>query len=127
MDWWLQVAGVVGIFILRLVIPLAIMLAVGYWLRRLDAKWQAEARARSEASPRRPVDMAEPQLEFFRVIEPPCWVQKNCAEEVYTQCPAFKARDVPCWLARYRADGAIPTKCYRCHLFSQRQAERYFC
>ena len=46
MDWWLQAAGVVGLFFLRLVIPLALMLVVGYWLRRLDAKWQLEARAR---------------------------------------------------------------------------------
>jgi len=35
--------AVVGIFLLRLGVPLAITLAVGYWLRRLDAKWEAEA------------------------------------------------------------------------------------
>jgi uncharacterized membrane protein YraQ (UPF0718 family) len=53
MDSLLQTAIIVGMFVLRLGIPLAITLLVGYWLRRLDNKWQAEARARqeTEASP----------------------------------------------------------------------------
>ena len=40
---------VLGLFLLRLGVPLAVTLAVGYWLRRLDNKWQAEARARWQA------------------------------------------------------------------------------
>jgi hypothetical protein len=48
MDALLQTAIIVGMFILRLGIPLAITLLVGYWLRRLDNKWQAEAKARQE-------------------------------------------------------------------------------
>ena len=127
MEWWLQLAGVVGLFVLRLLIPLAITVAVGFWLRRLDAKWQAEARARLAASRAQSEDMVEPELELFRVVEPPCWVQKDCPEDVYTRCPALKTPDIPCWLARYRTDGVVPAKCYRCQLFSRRQAERYFC
>jgi flagellar biogenesis protein FliO len=34
---------VFGFFFLRLMIPLALVLAVGYFLHRLDAKWEAEA------------------------------------------------------------------------------------
>ena len=48
MDSLLQTAVIVGMFALRLGIPLAITLLVGYWLRRLEDKWQAEARARQE-------------------------------------------------------------------------------
>ena len=48
MDALLQTAIIVGMFTLRLGIPLAITLLVGYWLRRLDNKWQAEAKARQE-------------------------------------------------------------------------------
>jgi hypothetical protein len=33
---------IVGLFVLRLVVPLAVTLAVGYLLRRLEVKWQAE-------------------------------------------------------------------------------------
>ena len=47
-DGLLQTAIIIGMFILRLGIPLIITLLVAYWLRRLDDKWQAEARARQE-------------------------------------------------------------------------------
>jgi hypothetical protein len=43
---WLQVPIAIGMFILRLSVLFGVILAVGYWLRRLDAKWQAEAKAR---------------------------------------------------------------------------------
>jgi hypothetical protein len=49
LDWLLQTAIIVGMFILRLGIPLAITVFVGYCLRRLDDKWQAEAQARQAA------------------------------------------------------------------------------
>ena len=48
MDGLLQTAIIVGMFFLRLGVPLLITLLVAYWLRRLDDKWQAEARARQE-------------------------------------------------------------------------------
>ena len=51
MDGLLQVAIIVGMFILRLGVPLLITLLVAYWLRRLDGKWEAEARARQETEP----------------------------------------------------------------------------
>ena len=119
MDWWLQAAGVIGMFILRLGVPLAITLAVGYWLRRLDAKWQAEALARkAEAALIEEEKQAEPNIEMFRIIEQPCWVLKNCAEENYLRCPAHKHADLPCWLARLRTEGRLPQPCYQCELFT---------
>jgi hypothetical protein len=39
---------VVGMFLLRLGVPLGITLAVGHWLRRMDARWEAEALAQWE-------------------------------------------------------------------------------
>ena len=48
MDGLLQTAIIVGMFILRLGVPLLITLLVAYWLRRLDDKWQAEAQTRQE-------------------------------------------------------------------------------
>jgi hypothetical protein len=43
MNWLHEAAIVVHIFVLRLGVPLVITLVVAYSLRRLDAKWQAEA------------------------------------------------------------------------------------
>jgi hypothetical protein len=51
MDGLLQIAVIVGMFILRLGVPLLITLLVAYWLRRLDGKWEAQARARQQTEP----------------------------------------------------------------------------
>jgi len=50
MDGLLAAAVIVGMFLLRIGVPLTMTLAVAYFLRRLDAKWQAEAWAEWEAS-----------------------------------------------------------------------------
>ena len=42
MEWALGVWVVVGMIVLRLAVPLAIMLALGYALRRLEARWHPE-------------------------------------------------------------------------------------
>jgi hypothetical protein len=42
MNWLSGAMIVAAMFVLRLGVPLAITLAVGYLLRRLYAKWQAE-------------------------------------------------------------------------------------
>ena len=60
MDGLLHVVVIVGMFILRLGVPLLITLLVAYWLRRLDGKWEAEARARQETEPT-PVEEPEPK------------------------------------------------------------------
>jgi len=60
MDGLLQVAVIVGMFILRLGVPLLITLLVAYWLRRLDSKWEAEARARQEVEPTVTEEMQKP-------------------------------------------------------------------
>lgn len=124
MDWLLQTVIIFGMFVLRLAVPLAIVLLVGYWLRRLDARWQAEAQAQREARLARQAT-AQPEIELLKVIKEPCWVIKACPETVYRQCPAYHNPDIPCWMARFRVEEIIPAKCYRCTLFSQRQAEKY--
>ncbi len=118
-DWLLQAAIILGMFILRLGVPLAITLAVGYWLRRLDAKWQTEAQVRWEASQAQ--DKVEAEPEMIKVIEQPCWVLKECPEPVRFQCPAYQHPDIPCWLARRQAEGRLPVECSHCELFSPRQ------
>ena len=122
MDVWWQIAAVVGMFILRLGIPLAITFGVGYWLRQLDARWQAEALARkADAALAQQEAGAEPVIEMLKVIEQPCWQQKACLEGSYTGCPAYQRANLPCWLARLRAEGHLPQPCYRCELFTAGQ------
>jgi hypothetical protein len=104
-------------FVLRLGVPLAVTAAVVWWLRRLDARWQAEAEAKS----RRALELkaaasgaAPPAAHPAR----PCWEERNCAESVREHCPAYLQPAVPCWLARRAADGHLPAACVGCDRFT---------
>ena len=107
-----EIMAVIGIFLLRLGVPLLITLAVGYGLRRLDARWQAEAQARLEQ------EEVPAELKALKMSEQPCWEIKGCDEAKRAQCPACKAWDIPCWVARLRATGQLPAACHNCDLFS---------
>lgn len=102
---------IVGMFVLRLGVPLAITLAVGYGLHRLDARWEAEARAdRNRAE--LPVD-----VKALKKSERPCWEVKGCNEAQKAECPACRLLDIPCWVARLRTTGLLPFECQGCELF----------
>ena len=112
METLLTTLGVVGLFVLRLGVPVAVVALVGYALHRLDAKWEAEAAAYRRQS------VSQVAL---RPVEQPCWVLKNCPEEMYTHCAAYQNTGTPCWLARSQADGMLPNACVTCTLFSLRR------
>lgn len=109
-----EIAIVIGIFVLRLGVPLAITLAMGYLLRRLDAKWEAEAIAQRKAAQFKSDTDAE--LTALKAKNP-CWEVKGCTETQKAKCPACKLLDIPCWVARLRTAGKLPTECYNCGLF----------
>lgn len=119
MDWLLDAAIIAGMFILRLGVPLAITLAVGYFLRRLDAKWEAEAWAQWEASQLQEMAVAESKLP--KAAKQACWAQKGCTETIRANCAAPKQPDIPCWMARRRSEGRLPSECYNCENFSLKQ------
>lgn len=122
MEWFWVAAVILGMFMLRLGIPLLITLAVGYWLRRLDAKWLAEGVARRMAQEILSEAEQKPDFELYKVIDQPCWEVKGCPETVYSQCPAFQQPEMPCWLVRYQTEEQLPANCYRCKMFSPRPA-----
>lgn len=107
-----EILAVVGLFVLRLGVPLAITLVVGYGLRRLDAKWEAEAQAKRDQ------EEVPAGLKALKTTEKPCWELKGCDEASLARCPAYKFWDIPCWVARLRAAGWLPTECHNCELFS---------
>ena len=107
-----DILAVLGMFVLRLGVPLAITLAIGYWLRRLDARWEAEAVARwgQQAPPA--------SVTALKTAAQPCWEMKGCSEAKRAECPACKAWDIPCWVARLRATGRLPGECHACAQFA---------
>ena len=118
MDGPLEAAVIAGMFLLRIGVPLGLTLTVAYFLRRLDARWQAEAWAEWEASHPQEEVIAEAKL-----LQPsePCWSLKGCDEATRANCAAPKQPDIPCWLARRRNEGKLPAECYNCAQFTLRK------
>lgn len=108
MDQLLGPLVIVGLFLLRLGVPLAVTLAVGYLLRRLDAKWEAEESARTETVP------GERQA----AARQPCWTVIRCGKVQRADCPAHKSPRLPCWLARLQAENRLPSGCPSCLMFA---------
>jgi hypothetical protein len=121
MDWWWQAAIILGMFLVRLAVPLAVVLLAGYWLHRLDAKWQAEAMAEWEARRTQPEPL---QSKFLERLNQPCWLIKGCDAATRSHCPAAQQPHLPCWLVWRNADGRLPEPCYQCQIFLYGQLGR---
>jgi hypothetical protein len=124
MDIFTEIAALLVLLIVRLGVPIAVTAGIVWGLRRLDARWQAEAEAQrvSRAVAKglvSPAAAASPLL-----AEGPCWKQVNCAPEKQSHCPACQLTDIPCWMARLRTEGKLPARCYGCALFRTRPAVR---
>jgi hypothetical protein len=113
-EWWSQALIILGMFLVRLVVPMAIVLGVGYWLRRLDNRWQAEAVAEWETRRTQPEPL---QSKFLERLNQPCWQIKGCDPAVRATCPAAQQPKLECWLARRGHEGRLPESCYQCHIF----------
>ena len=88
---------------LRLAVPALLTTLLVRWLRRLDARWQAEAeRARAH----------EPV-----VVTPPCWETRQCSEAQRAQCPAYQHTGAPCWQIKRQRTGQLPEQCLDCTVF----------
>jgi hypothetical protein len=107
---------VAGMFLLRLGVPLMATLAVGYWLRRLDAKWQAEALARQKAQDPLLQELSD-ALESLPT-QRLCRKTKDYATVIGDLEPGCALLDIPCWVARFRVTGRLPEECYECELFA---------
>ncbi|GAB4540473.1 MAG: hypothetical protein Kow0063_30300 [Anaerolineae bacterium] len=118
MDWLPESLVIAGMFLVRLGVPIAITLVVAYFLRRLDARWQAEAWAEWAAN--QPQENVSVRARPFLTNEP-CWALKGCDETMRANCVATSHPDLPCWLARRRSEGKLPAECINCAQFSLRQ------
>ena len=93
MESVLAAAGVVGMFLLRLGIPLAITFAIAFGLKRLDARWQKEAQERSS----------------------------SLANVIAAKCQFAGRANPVCWVARRQSEGQMATECRSCNLFALRK------
>ena len=93
------------LFALRCLVPLMLIAGIGYAMNWLVDKWEAEAAIdqTGTAVSNRPSEA--------------CWSIIKCDPASREACPGFKNKMVPCWLARTRAEGALPDECLSCPLY----------
>ena len=85
--------------LLRLAIPIGGTAILIYFLRKLDAHWQAEAE-------RIPVHVDKTE----------CWKVKGCSEEQRKNCIAASST-LPCWQVHRQTNGYLQEKCISCEVF----------
>ena len=85
--------------LLRLAIPIVGTVILIYFLRRLDAHWQAEA------------DLVPVTIEKVE-----CWKVKGCSEEQRKDCIGATA-SLPCWQVQRQPNGYLQEKCISCEVF----------
>jgi len=86
--------------LLRIGIPVTVSALIFFLLRRLDERWQIEARAIPVISSQRP-----------------CWEIQGCSEEKRKNCPAFAQTNVPCWQLFRTKNGLLREECLGCAVF----------
>jgi hypothetical protein len=92
--------AIIAGLLLRLAIPILGTIVLVYFLRKLDAHWQAEAQ-------RNPV-----VVEKFE-----CWKVKGCSEAQRKNCLGANSA-LPCWQAYRQPNGYLQERCISCEVFT---------
>lgn len=101
MDTLMSIFYVITGFLLRLAIPIVGTILLVFVLRKLDARWQAEA----ESKP-------------LVVDKPSCWKIKGCTPEQMEHCAATTS-PLPCWQVYRLPNGYLHEECLSCEVFIQ--------
>jgi len=113
-------AVLVALFALRCILPLAITLAFGYLMNRLVDRWQEEDYASQEGFEETEPSVIQPSSGIqLPTVTIPCWILRNCDETKRDNCAAHKQPGIPCFLARLRSDGIMPTDCPDCEIYAR--------
>lgn len=109
-------AVIVALFALRCIVPLVLMLVIGYGMKQLVRHWEKEEAV--QPRPAIPLAMATTAGKAPAKPSIPCWVLNNCDEKTRRSCAAYASPSLACWVARLRAEGQIPAKCVGCALYT---------
>lgn len=88
-------------FCIRLAIPLLATVLLILILRKLDARWQAEAQLKSTA-----------------INKPECWKINGCSPEQIESCEAATS-PLPCWQVFRLPNGYLREECLTCDVFTK--------
>jgi len=112
------ISVMVALFALRCVLPLVLLAAVAYGMKRLVRHWEKEEAAAATPRPSIPLPMAAQPENRSPKPSIPCWVFNNCDETTRQACPAYIHQTAICWLIRLGVEGRVPAKCADCPLYS---------
>lgn len=112
----------VALFALRCVLPIMLMAAIAYGMKRLVKHWEREEAGAFGSQPAIPLPMIATPIEQSPKITIPCWVFNDCDEGVRETCPAYITKAPLCWLARLGSDGRVSAKCANCPLYTEAPA-----
>ena len=87
----------------RLAIPIAITAIAIFFLRRLDRRWQTEAKE---------------QLLLPVVEKVQCWEVNDCSAEMRESCAGYQSEQ-PCWQAFREDNGYLQESCLGCDVFKK--------
>ena len=97
--------AIVFMFALRIGGPIALTLAVGYWMeKKLAPRERAGQPVRQAAR-------------SAKIIQIHCWDIKKCASATRAQCAAHQYPDLPCWLALQVSGEKVRPECYACAFY----------
>lgn len=111
-------AVIVALFALRCIVPIVLMFAIGYGMKKLVRHWENEEARPVEPRVAIPLPVAARATAETPKKSLPCWVLNNCDEAKRNACPAYASPSLACWVARLRADGQLPAKCSGCALYT---------
>ena len=98
-------------FALRILVPVLLTVAVGYWLEKRLNLEQPETIELAEPTERRAA-RGEGAVKIGPAV--PCWDLKGCSLSARVECPAYARPNIPCWLAKELAVGQLNAECFDC-------------
>ena len=113
---WQDTLVILGMFALRLGVPVVLTIAICHGLDRLSVKRAAQMGAQRQARLR----AAAHGGKVVRQLQ--CWEIKRCDEATRAECPARQRPNLPCWLALQLAGCQLSDECLTCSLYDLRKA-----
>lgn len=122
---WAEVLILIGMFLIRVIVPAAILLAIGFLYEYLVEKHMpregGSAMPQIDKETALPVitirNTSAPQPEMYWA--PACWEVMHCPAERRAACPAAQRQGVPCWVTMQLLTGQLPDRCLACPIFTE--------
>lgn len=115
----LDVLVILGMFLLRIGVPIIVTLGIGIWLEK---KLRPAESQKTTQPVRRGTIIPFPRAQNGARAAVPqlahCWETKQCDITQRAQCPSYKRPDLPCWLALQAAGGKVRAECADCELYA---------